>query len=243
MPGTTLVAMPYEIVSTQFVAHADDLAEAQALHRKRAGAAAAEVLALSEKPKPLCDPFQLWNLRCEAAYAGLPEPEAMQLYELKALVDFGGRDRDDAVDDFFFEGLNDPTRFPAFIDGIDGLIPRDPITGPLTFITAVYLGQGEYAAVAHELYESLLRSSHVVAYSPALEPLDTVQNADLVGELWVRDATLNVTDRGDGYFSPGKTPWAGYFLTCGDPRCDDPRAVERIDGGVVVLSRLSSEPF
>lgn len=121
--------MAYEIVSTHFVAHEEDLNDAYELYRARVNASRAEVVAISPRPHPIENDFFLWDLRCEAAYANMPAPEGMQLYELNALVDFVIADRDEAVEDFFFEGPVDPTRYPSTLGGIAELQVRDGLRG------------------------------------------------------------------------------------------------------------------
>lgn len=235
--------MAYEIVSTHFVAHEEDLNDAYELYRARVNASRAEVVAISPRPHPIENDFILWDLRCEAAYANMPAPEAMQLYELNALVDFVIADRDEAVEDFFFEGPVDPTRYPSTLGGIAELQVRDGIEGELSLITVVYLGTDIYGAVAQRLFDDLLANVNAVAFHPALSEMESTEQTKLVGPLWVRDATLNIIGKGDGIFSPGKTAWAGWFLTSEARESVEAKLTERIDEHAVVLARLEAEPF
>lgn len=235
--------MAYEIVSTHFVAHEEDLNDAYELYRARVNASRAEVVALSPRPHPIENDFFLWDLRCEAAYANMPAPEGMQLYELNALVDFVITDRDEAVEDFFFEGPVDPTRYPSTLDGISELQVRDGIEGELSLITVVYLGTEANEAVAQQLFDDLLANVNAVAFHPALSEMESTEQTKLVGPLWVRDATLNIIGKGDGIFSPGKTAWAGWFLTSETRESVEAKLTERIDDHAVVLARLEAEPF
>lgn len=235
--------MAYEIVSTHFVAHEEDLNDAYELYRARVNASRAEVVAISPRPHPIENDFFLWDLRCEAAYANMPAPEGMQLYELNALVDFVIADRDEAVEDFFFEGPVDPTRYPSTLGGIDELQVRDGIEGELSLITVVYLGTEANEAVAQQLFDDLLANVNAVALHPALSEMESTEQTKLVGPLWVRDATLNIIGRGDGIFSPGKTAWAGWFLTSETRESVEAKLTERIDEYAVVLARLEAEPF
>lgn len=235
--------MAYEIVSTHFVAHEEDLTDAYELYRARVNASRAEVVAISPRPHPIENDFILWDLRCEAAYANMPAPEAMQLYELNALVDFVIADRDEAVQDFFFEGPVDPTRYPSMLDGIAELQVRDGIEGELSLITVVYLGTDANGAVAQQLFDDLLANVNAVAFHPALSEMEITEQTKLVGPLWVRDATLNIIGKGDGIFSPGKAAWAGWFLTSETRESVEAKLTERIDEYAVVLARLEAEPF
>lgn len=235
--------MAYEIVSTHFVAHEEDLNDAYELYRARVNASRAEVVAISPRPHPIENDFILWDLRCEAAYANMPAPEAMQLYELNALVDFVIADRDEAVQDFFFEGPVDPTRYPSMLDGIAELQVRDRIEGELSLITVVYLGTDANGAVAQQLFDDLLANINAVAFHPALSEMEITEQTKLVGPLWVRDATLNIIGKGDGIFSPGKAAWAGWFLTSETRESVEAKLTERIDEYAVVLARLEAEPF
>ncbi len=231
--------MPYEIVTTQFVAHEHDLDAAYALYRERIATSGAEIVAVSQKPNPINDEFFLWDLRCQAAYDNLAAPEDMQLYEINALVDFATTNRDTAIEQFFFEDLVSPTRFPAMLGGLTDLTLRDPVEGPLSLITVVYLGSREL--IAQSLFDATVNAHNCVAYHPRIAPLEVTEHAALVGPLWLRDATLNVIGTGDGYFSPGKDAWAGWFLTSDDPAQILPP--ERIEPDAVVLSRAVSEVF
>lgn len=235
--------MAYEIVSTHFVAHEEDLNDAYELYRARVNASRAEVVAISPRPHPIENDFFLWDLRCEAAYANMPAPEAMQLYELNALVDFVIADRDEAVEDFFFEGPVDPTRYPSTLGGVAELQVRDGIEGELSLITVVYLGTEANEAVAQQLFDDLLVNVNAVAFHPAISEMESTEQTKLVGPLWVRDATLNIIGRGDGIFSPGKTAWAGWFLTSETRESVEAKLTERIDEYAVVLARLEAEPF
>ena len=185
--------MAYEIVSTHFVAHEEDLNDAYELYRARVNASRAEVVVISPRPHPIENDFFLWDLRCEAAYANMPAPEGMQLYELNALVDFVIADRDEAAEDFFFEGPVDPTRYPSTLGGIAELQVRDGIEGELSLITVVYLGTEANEAVAQELFDDLLANVNAVAFHPALSEMESTEQTKLAGPLWVRDACLLYT--------------------------------------------------
>lgn len=235
--------MAYEIVSNHFVAHEEDLDDAYELYCARVSASRAEVVAISPKPHPIESDFFLWDLRCEAAYANMPAPEAMQLYELNALVDFVTADRDEAMEDFFFEGPADPTRYPSTLGGISELQVRDGIEGELSLITVVYLGTETNEAVAQQLFSTLLNHVNAVAFHPTLSEMESTEQAKLIGPLWVRDATLNIIGKGDGWFSPGKTAWAGWFLTSETLDSVETKLEERIDEQAVVLARAVAEPF
>ena len=235
--------MAYEIVSTHFVAHEHDLADAYELYRARVAMSRAEVVAISPSPHPIDSEFFLWDLRCQAAYDNLPAPETMQLYELNALVDFVTTDRDEAVEDFFFEGPTEPTAYPAFLGGLADFRVRDAPTDAMSLITVIYLGAEHNAATAEALYQELIGNVHAVAYQPNLAESDSTEQTKLVGPLWLRDATLNIIGKGDGLFSPGKTTWTGWFLTGDTPEAVEKALTERIDASAVVLSRTVAEPF
>lgn len=235
--------MAYEIVSTHFVAHEHNLADAYELYRARVAMSRAEVIAISPSPHPIESDFFLWDLRCQAAYDNLPAPEDMQLYELNALVDFATTDRDEAVEDFFFEGPTEPTAYPAFLGGLADFAVRDGVEGELSLITVVYLGSETNAATAQTLYELLLSDVHAIAFQPTLTETDATEQTKLVGPLWLRDATLNIIGKGDGLFSPGKAAWTGWFLTGETLEAIEAKLTERIDVQAVVLARAVAEPF
>ena len=235
--------MAFEIVSNHFVAHEEDLDDAYELFRARVSASRAEVVAISPRPHPIESDFFLWDLRCEAAYANMPAPETMNLYELNALVDFVVADRDEAMEDFFFEGLADPTRYPSTLGGISELEVRDGIEGELSLITVVYLGTEANEAVAQQLFSALLADVNAVAFHPTISEMESTEQAKWIGPLWVRDATLNIIGKGDGIFSPGKTAWAGWFLTSETLESVESKLTERIDEEAVVLARAVAEPF
>lgn len=235
--------MSFEIITTHFVAHEHDLEEAYKLYQQRIATSGAFIANISPHPHPIEDEFNLWDLRCQAAYDNLPAPESMQLYELNALVDFATTNRDNAIERFFFEDHTEPTRFPATLGGLDQLTLRDEPAGELSLTTIVYLGMPEHMLLAQQLFDATVADLNVVAYQPYLAPLEGTEHAALVGPLWMRDATLNIIGKGDGHFSPGKDAWAGWVLTS-DGHDDVERHLhERIEPDAVVISRAVREPF
>ncbi|AWB84937.1 hypothetical protein [Corynebacterium liangguodongii] len=236
--------MVAEIVTTHFIAHSDDLGEAYGVWRDRVVRSGAEVLALSPAPHPVDDEFILWDLRTEAAYGNLRDPESMALYELNALVDFAGLDRDERIETFFMDDPFVTPRFPSTLGGLTDLALRDSVgPDPLRLVTVAYLGTEAAIPHVHSLFDALLARSHVVAYQPELALLEGTEHASLVGPLWVRDATLNLIGTGDRVFSPGKEAWAGWFLTA-DPLEDvEARLPEIIEPGTVVIGRAVAEAF
>lgn len=235
--------MPFEIVTTHFVAHEHDLDSAYDLYRQRIAGSGAEIAAVSPHPHPIDDEFMLWDLRCQAAYDNLAAPESLRLYELNALVDFATTNRDEALDSFFFEGPAEPTRFPASLGGLTGLTVRDEPRGPLSLTTIVYLGAPQHVLLAQQLFDATVAALNTVAYQPYVVPLEGTEHAALVGPLWLRDATLNLIGKGDGVFSPGKDAWAGWLLTSDAPEDVEKQLRERIEPGTVVLARAVAEPF
>lgn len=235
--------MSFEIVTTHFVAHEHDLDEAYALYRRRIEASGADISAVSPRPHPIENEFFLWDLRCQAAYDNLPAPEAMQLYELNALVDFATTNRDNAIEQFFFEDHTEPTRFPATLGGLTNLTLRDEPAGELSLTTIVYLGAPAHMLLAQQLFNDTVASLNAVAYQPYIAPLEGTEHAAVVGPLWLRDATLNIIGKGDGIFSPGKEAWAGWLLTSDGPEDVDRKLREHIEPDAVVITRAVSEPF
>lgn len=235
--------MSFEIVTTHFVAHEPDLDGAYELYLNRIRASGVEIAAVSPHPHPIEDEYVLWDLRCQAAYDNLAAPEDLQLYELNALVDFTTTNRDEALDYFFFEDMGGPTRFAAALGGLSDLTLRDEPTGPLSLTTIVYLGAPQHMAVAQQLFDDTLAALNAVAYQPFVAPLEGTEHADLVGPLWLRDATLNIIGKGDGIFSPGKDAWAGWVLTSDSNNTAELQLRERIEPDAVVISRAVSEPF
>lgn len=235
--------MSFEIVTTHFVAHEHDLDEAYALYRQRIETSGAIIAAVSPHPHPIEDEFFLWDLRCQAAYDNLPAPEAMQLYELNALVDFATTNRDTAIEQFFFEDHTERTRFPATLGGLTNLTLRDEPRGALSLTTIVYLGASPHVLLAQQLFDATVADLNAVAYQPYVAPLEGTEHASVVGPLWLRDATLNIIGKGDGIFSPGKEAWAGWLLTSDGPEDVEKQLRERIEPNAVVISRAVSEPF
>ena len=93
------------------------------------------------------------------------------------------------------------------------------------------------------LFDDTLAALNAVAYQPFVAPLEGTEHADLVGPLWLRDATLNIIGKGDGIFSPGKDAWAGWVLTSDSNNTAELQLRERIEPDAVVISRAVSEPF
>lgn len=236
--------MVAEIVTTHFIAHRGDLGGAYSVWRERVEASGVEVLALSPAPRPVDDEFILWDLRTEAAYGNLRDPGAMQLFELNALVDFAGLDRDSLIEAFFMDDPFVTARYPSTLGGLTGLELRDPIVAsPLRLVTVAYLGAEAAAPHVHVLFDALITRSHVVAYQPELALLEGTEHASLVGPLWVRDATLNLIGTGDRVFSPGKEAWVGWFLTADTIETVETNLTEIIEPGMVVIGRAVAEEF
>ena len=151
----------------------------------------------------------------------------MRLYELNALVDFATTNRDTAIEQFFFEDHTERTRFPATLGGLTNLTLRDEPRGALSLTTIVYLGSPEHMLLAQKLFDDTVADLNAVAYQPYVAPLEGTEHAGLVGPLWLRDATLNIIGKGDGYFSPGKEAWAGWLLTSDGPEDVDRQYARR----------------
>lgn len=236
--------MAAEIVTTHFIAHSEDAADAYAIWRGRVETSGAEVLALSPAPHPIDDEFILWDLRTEAAYGNLRDPGSMRLYELNALVDFNGIDRDNRIEQFFLDDPFVTARYPSTLGGLTGLVTRDGIgERPLSLVTVVYLGAESAVPHVRSLFDALITHSHVVAYHPELGLLEGTEHASLVGPLWVRDATLNIIGTGDRFFSPGKEAWSGWFLTADAIETVEANLTELIEPDAVVIGRAVAEPF
>ena len=105
------------LITTLFVAPPARLTEAYALYRTRANAADAAILAQSTHPRPATDdPYTLWELRSEAAFYRLTQPQKMELFELRSLVRYNSDDDkifDRVHEKFFFEDHDEPTVFPG----------------------------------------------------------------------------------------------------------------------------------
>ncbi|WP_291314443.1 hypothetical protein [Corynebacterium sp. UBA2622] len=237
--------MSAEIVTTLFLAHPADAEEAYSVYARRVRESPATVLAVSPGPHPIDAPYALWDLRTEAAYGNLAAPEEMQLYEANALVDFTGVDRDTEIDTFFIDDPFTPARFPSQIGGISGLLSRDDVQpgAELSLVSVVYLGSEGAQEQAQALFTQLLERCTVVAYEEDTALVDVSENADLVGPLWIRDATLNLIGRGDGGFSPAKDAWSGWFLTPNTLDEVEGRMVEQFDPAAVIIARAIAEPF
>lgn len=237
--------MSAEIVTTLFLAHPGDARAAYELYARRVSASPATILALSPGPQPVDEPYSLWDLRTEAAYGNLAAPEQMQLYEANALVDFAGTDRDEVIDSFFLDDPFAAARFPSQIGGLSGVAVRDEVAPgeALSFITVVYLSAEGAQAQAQALFSQLLGRCRAVAYEEELAPVEALDNPDVVGPLWIRDATLNIIGRGDGVFSPAKEAWAGWLLTPDTLRQVEDRLTEQFGPQQVIIARAIAEPF
>ncbi len=237
--------MSAEIVTTLFLAHPAEAEEAYRMWERRVREAPVAVHAVSPAPHPIDAPYALWDLRTEAAYGNLAAPEEMQLFEANALVDVAGTDRDEVMDTFFIDDPLTPSRFPSQIGGLSGLLTRDPVPAgaDLSLVTVVYLGAEGAGERAQELFAHLLARCTAVAYEEETALVDVSENAELVGPLWIRDATLNLIGRGDGLFSPAKDAWSGWFLTPNTLDEVEGRLVEQFDPGTVIIARAIAEPF
>ncbi|QPK83235.1 hypothetical protein G7Y29_10520 [Corynebacterium qintianiae] len=236
--------MSAEIVTTHFIAHDEDLGIAYDIWRERVSASGTEILALSPRPHPVEDEFILWDLRTEAAYGNLRDPGSMKLYELNALVDFNGIDRDNRIEIFFMDDPFAAARFPSALGGLTGLDTRDGVgAAELSLVTVAYLGTEAAVPHVHSLFDALLTRSHVIAYQPGLTRLEGTEHSALVGPLWLRDATLNIIGKGDQFFSPGKEAWSGWFLTGDSLDMVEANLPEMIEPGTVIIGRAVAEPF
>ncbi|SDS72320.1 hypothetical protein [Corynebacterium timonense] len=237
--------MSAEIVTTLFLAHPDDAGEAYERYARRVHDSPALVHALSPGPHPIDEPYSLWDLRTEAAYGNLAAPEQMQLYEANALVDFTGVDRDDVIDSFFLDDPFSAARFPSTIGGLSGITTRDPVDpgDALQLITVVYLSAEGAEEEVQELFTQLLESCRAVAFEEEIAPVEALDTPDLVGPLWIRDATLNIIGRGDRVFSPAKEAWAGWLLTPDTLRDVEDRITEKFGPQRVIIARAIAEPF
>ena len=237
--------MAAEILTTHFIAHETDLSTAYTLWRERITASGAEIIAYSPEPHPIEDDFRLWDLRTQAAYENLRDPETMNLYELNALIDFNGIDRDIAIEFFFMEGHSDPASgFPSALGGLWDLQLRDAlIDGDLSLVTVVYLGAEAVRPYMQSLFDDLLTRCHVIAYQSEMTPLEGTEHSALVGPLWMRDATLNIIGTGDSLFSPAKEAKSGWFLTADPVEKVEELLPEIIEPGIVVIGRIVVEPF
>lgn len=236
--------MSVEAITTHFIAHPQDVERAYELYRERIERAGVDIIAVSPRPIDLtADPaltYQLWDLRTEAAYAKLPEPEMMRLYELNALVEHDySDDEEDWHENFFFEGAGEDTVFPGALRiGVVRLARRP--RGEVHSYLVHYLGKEGNEAVAQRLFEQLADAAGTLTVPEELTVLD---EDDKLGPLWVRDGALNAAGRGDGWFSLGKQGWEGWFLTDLEPEKVQALVEENLDPDAMVVARLVAEPF
>ncbi|WP_293770783.1 hypothetical protein [uncultured Corynebacterium sp.] len=244
--------MTTQLMTTYFVAHPDDVGKAYQLYRSRVESLDLEVVAMSPAPVPMPQDSEyesrLWDLRLEAAYSALDNPEEMALYHVNSLVRIDADadttaqtlEQDAVVEKFFFEDDDAPTVFPGFLSPVPVTLHREP-TGELKVYRVFYLGQQIHADAASALFSKVCADVAPVVCSAGLEAFDHISHSVKIGPLQLRDAQLSMAQRGDGFSAASKVSWEGWFIT--EAEFADVAGKVHDSEDPVVLASLEVLPF
>lgn len=239
--------MNTRLVTTTFVARPEDVPAAFASYRERLAGGGVDVVTHSLKPRPCTDAdcaFELWNLRTEAAYEGAQEPEKMNLHQVSAIVRVDPAQLEDEsfADHFFLSDLEEQSPYPSTLGAFVPLeLRHEPHGKEMRVADVYYLSRSGNEGFVEELYAASLDRLNPIAHTE-LQPFDALSNPAAVGPLWVRDAALNASGDGDGWFSPGKEAWTGHIFTDA-PEEEIHAALQESIGDRAVLARVEIHPF
>lgn len=220
------------VFTTFFAAVPEEADAALRLYRERTSAAPVDILTTSPAPHPTRDDFQLWQLRCEAAYERIPHHDRLELYVVRSLVDAPVNPDDTITSAFYLDEENEPGHYPSVLEiGPELTVSSEP-AAPLTIAEPIYLTDPDTMEDANRLYAQF--HERAIAYDPALKPVDVIHGANKVGPLWVRHAS----DQGGGHCEECTSlhldAWQGWVLTT-SPK--EPPESDRI------YARLEISPF
>ncbi|MCQ4624333.1 hypothetical protein KBX18_01940 [Corynebacterium sp. CCUG 69979] len=238
------------LVTTTFICRAEDLDTAFRRYCERVEGLGESVVTHSLAPRPCADAdraFELWNLRTEAAYEGQSDPEGMDLYQLRTIVRVDPTIDDDEeaseqlANHFFLSDLEDNDPYPSTLDGFEPLTLRHAPADGMRVANVYFLSRSDNERRVAALYQGAIERLDPAAHTQ-LEPFDVLSNPGAIGPLWVRDAALNVSGGGDGWYSPGKDAWVGHIFTSASD--EEINAVLQEDvGEKAVLARVEVLPF
>ncbi|MBF9010507.1 hypothetical protein [Corynebacterium phoceense] len=234
------------LITTLFVAPPARLTEAYELYRTRANAADAAVLAQSTHPRPVTDdPYTLWELRSEAAFYRLTQPQKMELFELRSLVRYNSDDDkifDRVHEKFFFEDHDEPTVFPGQVSQSPSVkLPEsapERMPGQLNYLRISFLSQETNATTVSQTFQKFIEKVAAFAYLEDTEGCISSENPKIAGPLWVRNSTHTAAGVGDGAFPLAKHLWVGYALC--EASADEAAALlpDRTDPDCTILGQV-----
>lgn len=238
------------LVTTTFICRPEDVDSAFQRYRERVEGLGESVVTHSLAPRRCADAdraFELWNLRTEAAYEGERDPESMDLYQLRTIVRV-----DPAIDDdeelseqlanhFFLSDLEDNDPYPSTLDGFEPLKLRHAPADGMRVANVYFLSRSDNEPRVAALYQGAIERLDPAAHT-RLEPFDVLSNPGVIGPLWIRDAALNVSGDGDGWFSPGKDAWVGHIFTSAPDDAINAALQESL-GTNAILARVDIRPF
>ncbi|MCQ9340217.1 hypothetical protein NQ028_03525 [Corynebacterium phoceense] len=238
--------MDTALITTLFVAPPARLPEAYELYRIRTGAADAAILAQSTHPRPVTDdPYTLWELRSEAAFYHLSQPQDMELFKLSSLVRYD-IDDDEAFDrvheKFFFEDHDEPTVFPGQVAQSPSLtLPESaPAQMPheLKYLRISFLSHARNAESVSQAFQKFIEKVSAFAYLQDADGSISSEDPKIAGPLWVRNSTHTAAGVGDGAFPLAKHLWVGYALC--EASADEAAALlpDRTDPDGTILSQV-----
>lgn len=238
--------MDTALITTLFVAPPARLPEAYELYRTRANAADAAILARSTYPRPVTDdPYTLWELRSEAAFYRLTQPQEMELFELRSLVRYTSDDDkffDRVHEKFFFEDHDKHTVFPGQVSQSPSVkLPEfapERMPGQLNYLRISFLSHKTNAAAVAQSFHQFVEKASAFAYLEDTEGSISSDNPDIAGPLWVRNSTNTAAGFGDGAFPLAKHLWVGYALC--EASADEAAALlpDRTDPDCTILSQV-----
>ncbi|WP_347305071.1 hypothetical protein [Corynebacterium sp. SA-MJD20WY100] len=234
------------LITTLFVAPPARIPEAYELYRTRTGAADAAILAQSTHPRPVTDdPYTLWELRSEAAFYRLTQPQDMELFKLSSLVRYNSDDNklfDRVHEKFFFENHDEPTVFPGQVSQTPGLKLPDTaperMPGQLNYLRISFLSQETNAAAVAQSFHQFVEKASAFAYLQDAEGGISSDNPDIAGPLWVCNSTNTAAGVGDGAFPLAQHLWVGYALC--EAAADEAAALlpDRTDPDCTILGQV-----
>lgn len=232
------------VFTTYFAALPEEADAAYRFYSERIAAAPVEILAASPQAHPASDDFHLWQLRCEAAYEGIPRHGELQLFVVRALIEGGpGNATDEAATAaFYLDEPNEPGHYPTVLD-VGPELPTQaiPEARALTIAEPIYLSDPDTLDDASALYAKFRTGAEPFAHDPALTPVDVVHDAEKVGPLWVRNAQAQGGGQCEECTSLHMDAWRGFVLSAASPAQLQSALAE--DAAASIYARLITRPF